>query len=340
MKKRKSRISLDIPILLIITVAVCILKSVAAIGSLDYASGHYTSKLLISLAGWITAIGGIGLFLRGIFYVRQNKPIPTFDTPTSYIPMALVSLALAFLGYGLFEKRAEIIENTPFGRTPSSVASIAALCAVIAFLAALSVLVYVGLKGARDYRRAICGMLIIAFLALYVVYLYFNTELPINAPNKITDEVAFALAAVFFLYEVRISLGREVWHAYSAFGYIAALLLAYSSIPAITVYFVNGEVISNSIFESFFALTLFIFIIARLILLHELVCEEDTAYVKAFAEAYRKRIKASSIKDTLNDTAEDTTVIDNEDADGEQLMIDAVTMHTEGEAVEEERNDI
>lgn len=340
MKKRKNRISLDIPILLILTVTVCILKSIAAVSSLDYTSGHYTSKVLISLANWITLIGGVSIFLRGIFYVRQNKPIPTFNTPATYIPMALISLALVFLGYGLLGKRAEIIENTPFGRLPSSVASIAGLCAILAFLAAVSVLIYVGLKGARDYRRAICGMLIIAFLAVYVIYLYFNTELAINAPNKITDEVAFALAAVFFLYEVRISLGREVWHAYSAFGYIAALMLAYSAIPGITLYFISGEVISNSIYESFFAFTLFIFIVARLIVLHELVCEEDTAYVKALAEAYRKRIKASP-EEQLGEEAVEAVDIPTAD-DGEQLMIDAVTMRTEDmpETDDEERTDI
>lgn len=340
MKKRRNRISLDIPILLIITMTVCVLKSIAAIGSLDYASGHYTSKVIISLANWITLIGGIVIFLKGVFYVRQTKPIPSFNTAASYIPMALISLSLAFLGYGLFVKRALIIANTPFGRTPSPVASFAAFCGVVAFLAAISVLLYVGLKGARDYRRAICGMLIIAFSALYVIYLYFSTELPINAPNKITDEVAFALTAVFFLYEVRISLGREVWHAYSGFGYIAALMLAYSSIPAITVYFINGEVISNSIYESVFALTLFIFIIARLIILHELVCEEDTAYVKALAEAYRKRIKATKVTESL---VEDLTEPTDTTAafDGEQLVIDAPTMNSEDEdtSAEEERND-
>ena len=341
MKKRRTRISLDIPILLIITVTVCVLKSIAAISALDYSSGHYTSKVLISFAGWITIIGGVALFLRGLFFVRQDKPIPNFNTPATYIPIALVSLALAYLGYGLLEKRAEIIDNTPFGRAPSSVASIAAISAILAFLAAISCLIYVGLKGARDYRRAICGMLIITFIAAYVIYLYFNNELPINAPNKITDEVALALAAVFLLYEVRISLGREVWHAYSAFGYISALLLAYSSIPAITVYFVNGEVITNSIYESFFTLCLFIFIVARLIVLNELVCEEDTSYVKTMADAYRKRIKATAIKETSTDVSEDTTDPDIL-LDGEQFTIDAVTMRTEAadEADEEERNDI
>lgn len=341
MKKRRNRLSLNIPILLIITVTVCILKSIAAVGSLDYTSGHYTSKLLISIANWITLIGGISMFLRRIFDVRQNKPIPTFNTPASYIPAALISLALVFLGYGLLEKRAEIIENTPFGRAPSSVASIAAICAILAFLAAASVLIYTGLKGARDYRRAICGILIIAFLAIYVIYLYFSTELAINAPNKITDEIAFAFAAVFFLYEVRISLCREVWHAYSAFGYISALMLAYSAIPGITVYFICGEVISNSIFESFFALTLFIFIIARLIVLHELVCEEDTAYVKAIAEAYRKRIKAVPITNERSDGKDEDADIPVTD-DGEQLMIDAVTMLNEDKQKtdDEERTDI
>ena len=339
MKKRRNRLSLDIPILLIITAAVCILKSIAALGALNYQTGHYDSKVIISLANWILVIGGLGLFLKGLFDVRQSKPIPSFHTPASYIPMSLVCLSLLFLGFGLLKKRAAIIESTPFGRSPSSITSVITLCAIVAFLAALSGFIYVALEGVRDHRRAICGLLIILFISLYVIYLYLSNELPINAPNKITDEVALALAALFFLYEVRISLGREVWHAYSAFGYISALLLAYSSIPAIAVYFINGQVIANSIYESAFTLTLFIFIIARLILLSEFVCEEDTAYVKAIAEAYRKRINA--VADTDGGAAEAALNTEmREDEDNQQIMIDAVMPTKPTYDGEEERNDI
>ena len=325
--------------LLILTAAVCTLKAIAAASGLDYVTGHYTSGPIITIANWITIIGGIAFFLGGVLDVRQTKPIPSFNTPASYIPMALVCLSLTFLGTGLLEKRAAIIDVTPIGREPSSIASIAGLCATIAILAAVSGLLYVGLKGARDYRRAITGILIIALLSVYTIYLYFSTELPINAPNKIADEVALVFAAIFFLYEVRISLGREVWHAYSGFGYVAALLLAYSSIPAITVYFINGEVISNSIYESVFSLTLFIFVVARLFVLGDLICEEDTAYIKAIAEAYRKRVNSTPMIDNEFD---DVAVAPEGDLsrDDEQLMIDAVTMPAEAAPDEEERNDI
>ena len=59
------------------------------------------------------------------------------------------------------------------------------------------------------------------------------------------------------------------------------------------------------------------------------------------ADAYRKRIKATAIKETSTDVSEDTTDPDVL-ADGEQFTIDAVTMRTEkaDEADEEERNDI
>ena len=339
MKNRRTRLSPDIPILLIIIAAVCVLKSIAVIGELDYSTGHYGSKLLIRLAGWILILGGAGLFLKGLFDVRRDKPIPSFNTPASYIPMALICLALPYLGYGLLVKRAAMIDSTPFGRAPASITALLALLAIVAFLTALSGLAFVLPGGARDHRRAICGMLIILFCSLYVIYLYLSTELPINAPNKITDEVAFSFAAVFFLYEVRISLGREVWHAYSAFGYLAALLLAYSSIPAIAVYFINGKVIANSIYESVVALTLFIFIVARLILLSELVCEEDTAYVRAMAEAHRKRINAvADIEGVDADGESDSDTRESEDI--EQLMIDAVISDEKHQNGEEERNDI
>jgi hypothetical protein len=99
--------------------------------------------------------------------------------------------------------------------------------------------------------------------------------------------MAFISSAIFFLYETRISLGREMWRAYTAFGLIAASLTAYASIPAMITYYVNGEIISSmeyrslaSVEEYLLLLALFIYILARLCLTSSLTEKKENALIK------------------------------------------------------------
>jgi hypothetical protein len=108
-------------------------------------------------------------------------------------------------------------------------------------------------------------MIATLFFVSYASYLYFNTELAINAHAKSIDQLAYVFIAVFFLYETRISLKRQSWRFYVAFGYVAALMCAYSSIPSLIVYFVNGKCLSDSIYESIMTFSALIFIVVRLL---------------------------------------------------------------------------
>ena len=166
--------------------------------------------------------------------------------------------------------------------------------------------------------------------------------LPINSPNKICDELAIVFVALFLLYDVRITLKREIWHAYRGFGYIAALLAAYSAIPSIAVYFIKGEIISNSIYESFLLLAFFIFIMARLILLDELDCKEYSSYVSAMAGAFNERVLGSLNLKSESSDEEDSEAEKNEEAsDLEQLVIDADAIPADYESKgDEERTDL
>ena len=141
------------------------------------------------------------------------------------------------------------------------------------------------LTEASSALRAGLGLCAVSFLALYAAYLYFSAELPINSPNKIVDQMAYLFAAVFILYEVRISLGREIWGAYVTFGLISALLTAYSAIPSLICYFAKGQTVSNSIYETALTLALFIFILARLALALRLPKDKESEFIARLKES-------------------------------------------------------
>ena len=139
----------------------------------------------------------------------------------------------------------------------------------------------------RSETRAWLGIFTVLAPALYATHLYFTTALPLNAPNKVIDQAAYLTASVFFLYELRISLGRESWRGYRVLGLISAMLTAYSSIPSLITYFSTGIAISATVHENVYALCICIFITARLILSGKIIKDEPspiTEQIKAITE--------------------------------------------------------
>jgi len=129
----------------------------------------------------------------------------------------------------------------------------------------------------------------VIFLALYLAYPYFDTAAPINSPIKISDQLAYAFAAAFFLYEIRLSLGREKWKLYIIFAFITAILAAYSSIPALITYFVRGAEISNSIYESILTLSICLFALLKLVMTYCLTERKEAAFIQNLKAASMRR---------------------------------------------------
>ena len=171
--------------------------------------------------------------------------------------------------------------------------------------------------------RAYLGICTVAFLSLFAIYVYFVDELPINSPGKILEQMVYLFAAVFFLYETRLSMGREKWRPYIAFGFISALIAAYSSIPSLIYYFATDFRISGSIYEMALTVTLFFFILSRILLAGSLIQDKESAIAMIFKSASEARTEEISPKPA--EEAEDLTPEEtNEESanDENQISID------------------
>ncbi len=241
-------------ILMLVTAAAVALRTVACLNDLEYRFGIFGSYTLITASGICAALGVLILFSY-IFFSDKISAVPTFSSPSTYMPTALVAIALIFLSVALLSVKAPL-DAAPRG--------LVVTCGILALVAVLHFFLNAFLTEAHTELRGYFSLASVIFLALYSAYLYFESTLPVNAPNKLVDQLAYLFSALFFLYEARISLGRERWRPYVAFGLIAALLTAYSSVPSLIVYFAKGQIISNSIEENILTLTLFIFICARI----------------------------------------------------------------------------
>ena len=317
-----------LPIFALIFAATVSMRCIALFLQFNFSTGYYTEKTLINISDYLTAAAVI-FFLSYIFTAKRDiKLIPDFSSPATYIPTGIVSAATVFLTIELF-KRAKVLYALLNSRTQILLLAVILLTAVLSVLSIAHFVLTSVIESHTSTKRATYGLCTVLFLSMYVIYLYFSSEilfekhLPINAPNKIVDQMAYLAAAVFFLYETRLSINREKWRTYIAFGFASALLCAYSAIPSVIIYFSTGNVISNSIYESALTLALFIFIISRLLLTGFLIDGSKSRTVSsiiAFATARDNQINPAAPAVTVTDIPGELT-----DADANQITIDDLT---------------
>ena len=251
-KQRKLRIYLFL--FSFMTIIATTLRTIASFTQLNE-YGYYSDGLFPASA-YLVAIGVLLMLSYAVIYRADSQKQAHFGGPLTYAPGVPLALCLVLLGITFLQKKAA----APMGR------ALFLLIALLAIAGALYFLLAVLQEQKLSNLRAIFSMACTLFLILYAGYLYFDAALPINAHTKICDQTAYVFAAVFFLFETRISLGREKWPLYTAFGLVAATLTAYSAIPSLLVYLFDGRTISNSIEETLVTLFLFAYILCRTVL--------------------------------------------------------------------------
>ncbi len=272
MKKSAKQFGIYLPILFLILTAATVLRTVACFTELNYATGYFNGKVCIRIADWLTVAACLIAFSY-LFFGKSNNPRIRFGGIATYIPAGAVSVALILLSADMLSS---VRSSGGFVTALSELnlfILLEILTALLALFCVLNFFFSVFYEKKENTTRAAFGIVTALFLAAYAAYLYFNTALPINAPNKTVDQMAYLFSALFFIYETRISLGRGKWRPYVAFGLIAAILTAYSALPTLIVYFAKGEMISDSVAASLLTLMIFAFITARVLIFA--FCGED-----------------------------------------------------------------
>ena len=314
MKSKFKVYGIYMPIFLIVLPLVVALGTVACIKYLE-PSGYFSNSLISNIANGIT-LGAVIFFLSYIITARKDmRFIPSFASPLNYGPCAIVGTALLFVAVHLFTL-------TDFSGKNGFIGTYVFILAIFALLAVAYFAISAVSVKRRSIRRSDYGILVLIFICAYVAYIFFDGNTPINSPIKIISQMSALAVAVFFLYETRLSLGRERWRPYVAFSFIAALLSAYSSIPAIIVYFVSGKVINISIYETVLTFAFFIFTMFKLFLVGELVPERSSKVVEGIIEYANARAEELA-------PAEEEAPAEEDEADENQMSIADIDLEAE-----------
>ncbi len=301
MRNKARLLGIYLPIFVLTLVSTVTMRCIALFGQFNFKTGYFTDKTLITVSDYIL-IGAALFFFTYIFTARRDiRLIPDFTSSATYLPTGLVGVALIFGAAGLIKRAVSYANDIAILKqynTPAANQTIpqyrtymifAIAVAIFAVLSAIHFVLMSLIETRASSKRANFGMCSVVLFALYTIYIYFCSSLPLNAPNKTLDEMVYLFAAVFFLYETRLSLGRERWRPYIAFGFIAASIAAYSSIPSIIVYLAKGQITSDSIYELAISFTLFIFITARILTTTNLIEEKESELVLTLAAAAEAR---------------------------------------------------
>ena len=281
------------------------LRTTACLAFLNYENGYFTDKTLISIADY-TLVFAVFFALSYLFIEARDKNfIFNFSSPLNYVFAGTLGIALLFVSrscFSLFKSYKQFVDlndANPFVETgvEKLLSYISLTLAILALLSVLHFILASLVVKEKDAKRADFGLITVIFLSLYATFLYFSNDMPINVPAKIVDQSAYLSASLFFLFETRISIGRERWRAYRAFGFIALLLTAYSAIPSLIVYIASGRVISNTIYESVTTFAISLFIGARLILTAQLRENEESKTVSLIKSAFATRLEEINPKD-------------------------------------------
>ncbi|MBQ8290155.1 MAG: hypothetical protein IJY01_04735 [Clostridia bacterium] len=285
MTKKSKRIGTYLPIFLIFLIATVTIRCIALIKDFDFTSGYFNQRTLISVSDYML-IGVCVLFFTYLFIGKSNMRVRfELNCTKGYVASAVLGCATVFLGISMLvrlKSRELPLDFSAYLREPLSIVELAVF--VLALLTS-AYLILAALNPSRySAGRAgfcLCGVLL---FATYAAYLYFEAILPINAPNKLTDQMAYLFASLFLLFETRISLDRQTPRAYVAMGLISASVAAYSSIPSIVVYLATGKSVSNSIYDVTLTLAFCIFVCLRLISFDSAKEDEESAIVAAIRE--------------------------------------------------------
>ena len=261
MKIRDKRLGVFIIALAALTAAAVALRTVACFGDFDSASFRFRDGTLFTVSTACLAACVLLAVCYVLFGVPRRELISDMHGILTSSASALAAVGFVFLGFELF---GELFSGAGIGRWLIVFAA--------AFSAVLSTVYFflVPFLGKRYSEiRSYAGLAVLVCLGTYALYLFTDASMPINAPSKIIDQLAYAMAGLFFLGEIRLSLGREAWVSYVFFGMIAASVCAYSSIPSLIIYFTGTTaegapiLLSRSITESVLTAALFLFISIR-----------------------------------------------------------------------------
>lgn len=298
MNKNSKRLALATAVAAVFALTAVVLRALACTRYLESNLIYFSNYGLVNAAGSVLIVGIVAAV--AIALTTEKEPLrASFSSPLTFIPTGLVAVSLLIFGIVMLALYVSITPPLP-SKNADIAKGLALMTAILAPLSAVHFFLSALLTERHARLRAYFALATVLLGALYASFLYFNQGTPINAPNKLVEQMAYLFASIFFLYETRISLGREMWRGYTVFGLIAAALTAYASVPAVITYLAVGKRVTATVESAALLAAFSVFILARMIMTAlaspDRECPEMAA-LRKFAERREEEMLTGKIED-------------------------------------------
>ncbi len=303
--------------LFIVAVVVVALRTVALFTSYNAEIMHFDDKIAIMIADIMVGLSCLGFVSYLFLGESETELIAKSDNARSYIPAGLVSVAMLFMGVS---KLSVVFDG---GYHEDIIVGFSLVGGLLCLLSIAAFFLSVFIENNENMYKAAFSLSIVLCLAVHAAQLFFSKDMPTNAPNKVTDQLAFISAAIFFLFESRICLGRAKWRGYVAFGLIASLLCAYSSVPTLIYYISKGQLVSDSLAQSVLAFAMSILICVKVLQIRSLTLNSECEEAKGIARLAMLREEEMEENRKLSRAQDNNNLVENDDTkDAENYTFD------------------
>lgn len=249
---------------LALALAVSVLRSIAVLKHYDASLGYFEGGYLVSGLANLLMLLALPLCLSAPMTLGGGKlrlPPARFHLSTAFASALVAFLLLAFAALHVREVASVLLDDTP---TDVRALLASVLSALFALLGAVSFVLTASMGAEVSAKKAFSSSAVVLFAVMYALYLYFESKLPINAPEKLLAQLTLLSIALFFLYETRIALGQPMPALRLGFGLLAMVLSASSAIPSLVCYAVRKVAPLETPVHGFLILAFFFYLVARL----------------------------------------------------------------------------
>lgn len=346
MKKKAKLLGAYLPMLLILLPTAVALRTIACFKDMND-SGYFENKTVITIANAII-LATVACALTYLFIASKDKKLVYRpQSPLNFIPCAIICAALIFVAIN------SVISSSPsikayfglFAEDRNLKMLINPALTLLTGLSAASAVPYFVASAVWAKDRSVLisnlGLMPLIFLCFMISSIYFDKTAALNMPGKIISQTAYLAAALFFLYEIRLPLGREKWRAYICFGMVCTALCAYSAIPSLIVYIVSPntiEALVTSEFEIAMTLAIFFFSAFKLILAVTLTEDKESAItqkVREFSLARSASLEQPTEESNTIDESEQPAELQAEETVNEEFEQNENQESFFGELIEE-----
>lgn len=262
-QKQKKALLIFSSLLFMCALFVIYVRTADLLGNYIPVDGYYQKVTALTRAGnYALAIGALICPLFSFATMKKIARVP--ENRGVMFLFSNASLAVSLLACGIVLTVSILKNGIAWPNTNAFAAAL--LCGFFSLVGCVFFTSNVFLRRSdRKISTVFCICISLAFVA-YMMYLYYEPLVHLNAPVKLLRQMSLVALALFFINEASFGAGKKFSESYVGFGLAGAFLTLCDSIPNLTFGIITGVPLTSNhnYLSDTLILVAFIYLVVRL----------------------------------------------------------------------------